>query len=468
MAIRLKKPPGSFLLAFMLLLFLAPPCLAQEKDPTTATDPSAPPITIEQRVAELEAKLQAVKEQIDKVRQPEAGIDRLQFGIAADELQKHVQLLEETEAVTQMQITAIKKQASLQQLQKRTENVLASPQDLAIPLLPPYSLSVLDEYLNKQEAQKRLKETAELAWEVALKNLEEAQLKYDQAEQNLRQAKEEAGKQAGKEEQTAYAFKQIVAALQFELAGAVLELNKIYVQNGETEVSLARQQRSILRGQIKLIRANLEYDAKDLQEKLKSTKAIRQQHNERIQSLASEQQGVEAKWFKAQELFDSIEDRDTETKQIAKAWLDEREAWKNTYQQALVQTENIFRLLSFVDEVWHRRYGLLQGDYTPDQLVEWRQELESSQRNIDRLSSLVSSAQNNLQPRQKGHPAAGSHRPYAFPEKGNGKTLCQQYRVSLKTADHQTTGEQIRRRDPGKKEKHPVHRPCKRGAAGNR
>ena len=36
----------------MLLLFLAPPCLAQEKDPATATDPSTPPITIEQRVAE--------------------------------------------------------------------------------------------------------------------------------------------------------------------------------------------------------------------------------------------------------------------------------------------------------------------------------------------------------------------------------------------------------------------------------
>ena len=161
-------------------------------------------------------------------------------------------------------------------------------------------------------------------------------------------------------------------------------------------MNLNKQQSSILKNQTELIRDNLEYDEEDLQEKLKNTETIRQQHNERIQSLASEQQEVEAKWLKAQEQFDSIKDRDENTKLIAKAWLDEREAWKNTYQQALVQTENIFRLLSYGDEIWHRRYALLQGNYNPNQLVEWLKELESSQKNIDRLSSLVSSAQNNL------------------------------------------------------------------------
>ncbi len=65
--------------------------------------------------------------------------------------------------------------------------------------------------------------------------------------------------------------------------------------------------------------------------------------------------------------------RDEKTKLIAKEWLEEREAWKNTYQQALVQTENIFRLISFGDEVWQRRYALLQGNYDPAKLVEWRQ-----------------------------------------------------------------------------------------------
>ena len=398
MATCLKKPPLSILFTFILLLVVKSTCFAQEKITPTETDTQAQQITLEQRVAELEAKLQSVKEQIEKVKQPGSGSGSLQYGISADELQKHARLLEETEAVTQMQITAIKKQASLQQLQKRTENVLASPQDLAIPLLPPYSLSVLDEYLNKLEAQKRLEETAELTHDVAKKNLADAQLNYDKADQNLRKTKEEADKQAGKEDQPPYEFIKIVAALEFDLAQAVLDLNQIYLQNAEIEVSLAQQQRSILNGQIKLIHANLEYDEKDLQEKLKSTKAIRQQHNERIQSLASEQQEVEAKWLQAQELFDSIENRDEQTKLIAKSWLDEREAWKNTYQQALVQTENIFRLLSFVDDVWNNRYALLQGNYTPAQLVEWRKELESSQKNIDRLSSLVSSAQNNLQP----------------------------------------------------------------------
>ncbi|MDH3866704.1 MAG: mechanosensitive ion channel [Desulfobulbaceae bacterium] len=393
---RMKKISSRILFMFMLLLVMVPAGFAQDKTSTTKNETESQEVFIENRVAELEAKLQSVKEQIDEVKQPETESVRLQYGISEDELNKYAQLLEETEAVIQQQITAIKKQASLQQLQKRMENVLSSPQNLAVPLLPPYSLSVLDEYLDEQEAQNLLDETAELAREVAQKNLEDAQLNYDKAEQNLRKIKEDADAQVGKENQVVYEFTKIVAQLEFDLAEAALNLNQVYLQNAETEVNLNKQQSSILKNQTELIRDNLEYDEEDLQEKLKNTETIRQQHNERIQSLASEQQEVEAKWLKAQEQFDSIKDRDENTKLIAKAWLDEREAWKNTYQQALVQTENIFRLLSYGDEIWHRRYALLQGNYNPNQLVEWLQELESSKKNIDRLSSLVSSAQNNL------------------------------------------------------------------------
>jgi len=393
---RMKKISSRILFMFMLLLVMVPAGFAQDKTSTTKNETESQEVFIENRVAELEAKLQSVKEQIDEVKQPETESVRLQYGISEDELNKYAQLLEETEAVIQQQITAIKKQASLQQLQKRMENVLSSPQNLAVPLLPPYSLSVLDEYLDEQEAQNLLDETAELAREVAQKNLEDAQLNYDKAEQNLRKIKEDADAQVGKENQVVYEFTKIVAQLEFDLAEAALNLNQVYLQNAETEVNLNKQQSSILKNQTELIRDNLEYDEEDLQEKLKNTETIRQQHNERIQSLASEQQEVEAKWLKAQEQFDSIKDRDENTKLIAKAWLDEREAWKNTYQQALVQTENIFRLLSYGDEIWHRRYALLQGNYNPNQLVEWLKELESSKKNIDRLSSLVSSAQNNL------------------------------------------------------------------------
>ena len=398
MAFRLKNTFLSFLFTFLLLLLLTPAGFAQEKISPSENDTQAQQISIEQRIAELETKLQSIKEQIDKAKQPEAASVWLQYGMSTEELQKHSMLLEETTAVIQQQITALRRHASFQQLQKRRKNILASIEDLAIPLLPPYSLSVLDEYLNKQETQKRLEETADLSYKVVKKNLEDAQLNYDKAKQNLRKINEEADTKAAKKEQTAYEFKKIVAALELNFAQAVLELNNVNLQNTEDEASLAKQQDTILKGQIKLILANLAYDEKDLQEKLKTTKAIRQQHNERIQSLASQQQKVEAKWLKAQEQFDAIENRDEKTKLIAKAWVNEREAWKNTYEQALIQTENIFRLLALVDEIWNRRYALLQGNYSPDQLVEWRKELESSEKNIGRLSSLVNSAQNNLQP----------------------------------------------------------------------
>ncbi len=396
---RPKKHFTYLLIIVCLLLIQAPVGLAQEKTATTASEAGPQKISIEDRVAELEARLQSIKDQIDKAKQSEASSVRLQYGISADELQKHTMLLEETEAVIQQQITALRKQASLEQLQKRRENVLASPEGLAIPLLPPYSLSVHDEYLNKLEDQKQLQETAELTHEVAKKNHEDAQFNYDRAEQNLRKIRGDAEKKAAQKEQTAYEFKKIVAALELDLAKAKLDLNNVSLQNAEAEASLAKQQGKILEGQLTLIRANLEYDEQDLQERRNNIESIQQQHNERIQSLAREQQEVEAKWLQAQEQFDVIEDKDEKTKLIARAWLDERQAWKNTYQQALVQTENISRLLIFADEVWHKRYALLQGNYTPDLLTEWSQEMQSSRKNIDRLSSLVTSQKNNLQPK---------------------------------------------------------------------
>jgi small-conductance mechanosensitive channel len=436
MAARLKKNPSCILLTLILLFLTAQTCFAQEKTNTTGTDTQTQQITIEQRIAELEVKLQTVKEQIDKVQQPGSGSGWLQYGISADKLQEHEQLLVETEAVTQLQITALRKQASLQQLQERRDSVLASPQDLAISLLPPYSLSILDEYLNRQDAQKRLEETAELAQEVAKKNLEDAQSIYNQAKQNLRKTKEEAEKQSGKEQQTVYEFKKLIAALDFNFAQTVLDLNKVYLQNAEIEVNLAQQQRTILKGQIKLIRSNLEYDKDDLEKKLKNIENIKQQHNERIQSLASEQHEIEEKWLKAQERFDSINDRDEKTKLIAKTWLDEREAWKNTYQQTLVQTENIFRLLSFGDVVWHRRYALLQGDYTHNQLAEWEKELESSQKNIDRLISLVSSSQNNLQPQMQRLKTTLSEKKDILPPEALNHMLSQQKAMEKLSANN--------------------------------
>ena len=144
MAFRLKNTFLSFLFTFLLLLLLTPAGFAQEKISPSENDTQAQQISIEQRIAELETKLQSIKEQIDKAKQPEAASVWLQYGMSTEELQKHSMLLEETTAVIQQQITALRRHASFQQLQKRRKNILASIEDLAIPLLPPYSLSTGD------------------------------------------------------------------------------------------------------------------------------------------------------------------------------------------------------------------------------------------------------------------------------------------------------------------------------------
>ena len=60
-------------LMFLLLLVLAHTSFAQENNSTNDTDTQTQQITIEQRIAELETKLQSIKDQIAKAKQPEEG-----------------------------------------------------------------------------------------------------------------------------------------------------------------------------------------------------------------------------------------------------------------------------------------------------------------------------------------------------------------------------------------------------------
>ena len=83
-----KKHLASLLLLSFLLLVLAPTGFAQDKTGTTEDQAEPQQVPFEQRIAELEAKLQSVKEQIDKAKQPEAGKVWMQYGVSADELQK--------------------------------------------------------------------------------------------------------------------------------------------------------------------------------------------------------------------------------------------------------------------------------------------------------------------------------------------------------------------------------------------
>ncbi|MGB3649024.1 MAG: hypothetical protein WA992_10885, partial [Desulfobulbales bacterium] len=81
---RMKKISSRILFMFVLLLVMVPAGFAQDKTGTTKNETESQEVFIENRVAELEAKLQSLNEQLDKVKQPETESVRLQFGISDD------------------------------------------------------------------------------------------------------------------------------------------------------------------------------------------------------------------------------------------------------------------------------------------------------------------------------------------------------------------------------------------------
>jgi len=394
----LKKPFFTVLvlgvLAFTNAFFSQPACAAdtvtieKNSDSTVAGSPQST----------IEEKLNKIQQMLADSKSEKTEDLALQLKIPAEMFQKKILLLQEIEATYQRQLTALAKQASLTQEQKNLKEQIESNQGILVSQLPPYSLSTYDLYLDQLGKVQQREETASTTQQIDKKNLDDARDDLNEAAHQMRLLMEKAGTGGEKKDSSARNMQLTIAKLENELAEATLDLNRYNLENSKLELQIAQLQKKTTQQQVDWVRSHLAYDEQDLQERLKLLDGLRQKLKSLMSSLAAEQQGVEDAYLKAQQEYSETDIDDELKKERSKSWLDARQAWRDTYQQVLEQTENSLRLISLSEDTWQRRYTIIKGEAGFDEFTKWEKETTESITNVDRLIAMAQNAQSNLQP----------------------------------------------------------------------
>lgn len=347
---------------------------------------------------QLHALIAEIHEDIATAQKAENEGTALRFGVDVDQLKEQTGLLREIEGTYQRQITALKRRDSLQNEQENLDKELATKQEMLFSSPPPYNLSTYDGLLDQLATLVKQEQTAHLALKANRKTLEEAKTRFEETGHEVREALEDL--QAHPEDGNGLILNWNLEQkkLDKELARASLQLQRLNGENAEKELRLVQLKKEILQRHANFVHQRLAYDQDDLDRNLQMLEDKRTTLIDRIETLRKEQQDVENTWLAAREELDRVQNETDETlKRRAVAYLRAREAWRETYQNVLEQTENVLLFLNHAEQVWQRRYALLAGNLAIEQLGNWRQETKNQLESIGRLIGVKTNYQEKLQ-----------------------------------------------------------------------
>lgn len=371
--------------------------------PIWAAEPAVteknPESTVQQATPQndIEEKLKKIQQLLADNRAEKTEDLATQLGIPVEKFQEKTAVLQEIEAAYQRQLTALAKQSSLAQEQKNLNEQIESQKGILVSQLPPYSLSTYDQYLDQLEKAQQREKSATETLQIDKENLEDSHDDVNAAAQQVRLLAEKAGNDGNKADSSAQDMQLTIAKLENELAQATLDLNRYIFDNTKFDLQIAQLQKKMIQQQVDWVKSHLAYDEQDLQARLKLLDGLRQKLKSLMTSLATEQQGVEDAWLKAQQEYSDTGIDDELKKERSKSWLDARQAWRDTYQQVLEQTENSLRLISLSEDTWQRRYKIIKGDAGLDEFASWDKETTESLQNVERLIAIAQNSQSNLQ-----------------------------------------------------------------------
>ncbi|MBW2081848.1 MAG: hypothetical protein JRI39_01865, partial [Deltaproteobacteria bacterium] len=263
-------------------------------------------------------------------------------------MQEQEAKLRELQTRYQQLLTALKKQEDLLKEEDILRKKLALAVEDEISQKPPFSLSFYDSLLDQLDTVEQQKETLNLALEMAKRSLETAQGAMEDAERKLRRLKEEL--QAARSDQQKAQIEDALkdADLQMEIAQVAANFQAVHLENLRKQLAFAELHESRLKKNIRWLRSHIHFDPADLEKQLKGIE----------QKKVGEQTGIEARWLEAQRLAATAKGE----KELAlrHAVLMTREAWKETYQKVIEQTEDMLQLLNQQAEVWRHRYTVVK------------------------------------------------------------------------------------------------------------
>jgi small-conductance mechanosensitive channel len=387
----------SLVIIISLIAFLCPvsdQSYAQQEASTASTQKKDSTGTDTDRI---ESRLKEIRELLKVAETAESKQRASQLGTTLAELKERNVLLRNLSTVYSRLLTSLKKQPSLKKEEESLGQASETERESLISETPPFSLTVYGRYLDRLNEATQDKESAITMSAFYVRQVKDTAAEVDQAEKHLRLLKEDIESYNTKEVPSDLKWKYEFAIVETELKQATLDLARINHENTLTVERLAELKIDIARKQVQWIKERLTFDQNDLDKRLKSVDEREKLLERRISSLKKEMISVDDKLVEAQRAFDNAQNAGELVKEQAEAHLNARQAWRETYQRVVDQSELLMQINSREKQLWQNRYSLLLNETEGAELDSWREEAQSFIARAERGLKVMQNYQTNLQ-----------------------------------------------------------------------
>jgi len=292
-----------------------------------------------------------------------------------------------------------RRNATVDQRQNSLKKEQALPPASAAPEEYDYNLNDLDQKLDDQTAVSNKIEGLDLAASMSQMAQEEAAKRLKKAEANLRAFLDSQGTKPLSPQQQ---WQKEELELHQEIAQARQHLEEYSHENQLLERSLRQVQLVRINQEITTIQENLHFAPEDLERQLEKLRQNREGLEARQNALKKQQSDIENAWLNAKDEQDKGQQLDYLRR--ANLQVQTREAWRNTYQKVLEQTELQLTWISVEEKLWRYRYALLESKPKANDLSEWAGQTLKSLKTLERQLQLQQAGQAALQSEQLAVP----------------------------------------------------------------
>lgn len=351
--------------------------------------------SIDARKIKIKKKLKNIEERIALSQEAENEETAQSLSLQLSQLRERTNKLKEIEIFYNRQLTALKKQSTLEKEKEILNKSIKTVKDIDISQKPPYSLSFYDDYLAILNESQRNKQTAEMALKLYDRSLKEDRQQLKETSQKLRLQKEEYEKKKDSDEIHKLAWLVEMAEIEEELAKAMLNYQEIVFSNAQKESEQIQIKVDTAQKNVTWISRHLSFDKADLNKQNDTLDKQKGEFEKEIKIFAKKQQNAELACIDAQKKLDKASSE--EEKSLAQTALTTNELWQKAYQYKVEHRESMIQLTNQQQEIWKKRYDLLikKPDYV--NLSSWRKEVRDEIEEITRNIRFQQNLQTNLQ-----------------------------------------------------------------------
>jgi potassium efflux system protein len=347
-------------------------------------------------IAETEKAIERIKERTRLAELSENEQTAQQAGVSLSDLQARTGKLRSIQTLNERLLTALKKRVSLEEEEIFLKEKIEGKQEgIGVVEKPPYPLSFYDELLDEISNENHQKETTGLALKLALRAIEDTKLRFANAQKNWRNLKDQLEATSAQGPSLKLTWDLGQAEIERDLSGTLLSYEKVNHQNLSKQLTLSELKIQLIQRKVDWVRKNLYFDGGDLQKHLAELVRARTETEERIQELVLGREKAEEAWLQAQREYTS--ELGQKSDPIKKAYLEERDAWRNTYQTVIEHTVDKLRLIEHQEQMWRLRYALIKGEIQGKELSDRGKNIETHLKNIERSLNLQQSHQSGIQ-----------------------------------------------------------------------